>query len=391
MTTLALALVAAPLVVAGYAMVGYPLLLRVLTARRPDVRPEPLADWPSITVTIPAYNEAARIAATLEGLLEQDYPPDRRQILVVSDASDDGTDDLVRRYAAEGVELLTLPRRSGKTAAENASAAKAVGEIVVNLDATISLGDGALKELVAAMRDPSVGVASGRDVSVGGERGDSNEGESGYVDYEMRLRDLETRAGTIVGASGCFYAMRRDLHAVQFPEELSRDFASVLIARDQGYRSVAVPAAVCAVPRTEALASEYRRKVRTMARGLRTLWYMKRLLNRFKHGRFAWMLFSHKLCRWLIPLLVPLLPAGLVLLALERGGLWWVLPGLAALAVAAGALAMSWRGSRTPPYPVALAGYVLGSVTAGIAAWVSAVTTPGTSVWEPTRRPAAGA
>jgi len=286
---------------------------------------------------------------------------------------------------------LTLPRRSGKTAAENASASVARGDVVINLDATIRLTDGALKALVSAMADPAVGVASGRDVSVGSETGDLNEGESGYVDYEMRLRAWETRAGSIVGASGCFYAMRKELHAVQFPEELSRDFASVLIARDMGFRSVSVDEAICAVPRTAALSSEYRRKVRTMARGLRTLWHMRRLLNPLRHGRFAWMLFSHKLCRWLIPLVLPLVPLALLLLALSQGGLWWLPLGFVALVLGFGWIALTWRSGKAPPYPVAAAGYVLGSVAAGVSAWVSAIATSGTSVWEPTRRPAARA
>ena len=124
------------------------------------------------------------------------------------------------------MELLRLSNRGGKTAAENAAATHVQGEIVVNTDATIRILPGALRELIAVFQDPSVGVASGRDVSTGGLRSAGNQGESGYVGYEMWIRSLETRIGTIIGASGCFFAIRRELYDGAFPEALSRDFAS---------------------------------------------------------------------------------------------------------------------------------------------------------------------
>src|SRR5437879_13251472 len=124
----------------------------------------------------------------------------------------------------------------------------------------------------------------------------------------MGVRDLETGlrgggggGGGIVGASGCLYAIRAGLHREFVPENLSRDFAAALIARRHGLRAVSVPEAVCFVPRGASLRQEYRRKVRTMARGLRTLWALRALLNPLRYGLFAWMLWSHKLCRWLVP------------------------------------------------------------------------------------------
>src|SRR2546430_10907638 len=136
----------------------------------------------------------------------------------------------------------------------------------------------------------------------------------------MRVRDLETQLDGIVGASGCLYAIRKDLHVRFMPEHLSRDFGAALVAREQGYRAVSVPAAVCYVPRSMSFRREYRRKVRTMARGLRTLWYKRTLLNPRSHGLFAWMLWSHKLCRWLTPWLLVL---GTVALAALPAQSWW--------------------------------------------------------------------
>src|SRR5690606_28676925 len=106
-----------------------------------------------------------------------------------------------------------------------------------------------LKALVRAFEDTTVGVASSRDVSVGDLTAEGNQGESGYVGYEMQVRALETRIGSIVGASGSFFAMRRELHEPGFPEELSRDFASALMAVERGFRAVSVDDAICLVPR----------------------------------------------------------------------------------------------------------------------------------------------
>jgi cellulose synthase/poly-beta-1,6-N-acetylglucosamine synthase-like glycosyltransferase len=251
--SIAAVLVGLPVACFAYGYFGYPALLWLATRGRimADDGSETIAaddsgigeveEWPTISISLPAYNEAASIARTLDRLLDLDYPADRRQIVVVSDASTDGTDGIVRGYADQGVELVRVARRSGKTAAEAAAIPRLTGEIVVNTDATISIPRESLKPLIRAFRDPTVGVASGRDVSVAATRDvEGNRSESGYVGYEMWVRSLETRFGSIVGASGCFYAIRRHLHRPEFPSGLSRDFASCIIARRHGYRAVSV-------------------------------------------------------------------------------------------------------------------------------------------------------
>ncbi|HXE57976.1 MAG TPA: glycosyltransferase family 2 protein [Gemmatimonadales bacterium] len=382
-----LALVAVPVLLFAYAYVGYPLILRLLGPFRPAPRRwgDP-PEWPTITITVPVYNEERSIRGLIESLLALDYPADRRQILIVSDASTDGTDGIVREYADRGVELLRVPLRGGKTAAENAAHPHLRGSIVVNTDATIRILPASLKPLIRSFQDPTVGVASGRDVSVGDVTREANLGESGYVGYEMWVRSLETRLGSIVGASGCFYAIRRELHETLFPAALSRDFAAALIARERGYRAVSVDEAICLVPRTVSLAAEYRRKVRTMARGLETLFYKARLMNPFRYGGFALMLISHKLCRWLVPLTVPGALVGLLLLSAESR-----LAAAALAAVAAGALlamlGILWPRGR-PPRPLAVLAFALVANLAGIQAWLKALRGERNPIWEPTRRPA---
>ena len=263
-----------------YTYGGYPAILKLLSlVRRRPVVERGAAPLPPISIVLPVYNEVAVIAATLERLLAVDYPADRRQIVVVSDASTDGTDDVVATFASRGVELLRLPQRQGKTAAENAARALLTGEIIVNTDASVRIDAGAIKALARAFDDPSVGVASARDVSVANLAAGVNAGEGTYVGYEMWIRDLETQVDGIVGASGCLYAIRAALHMRPIREDLSRDFAAALTARTQGFRAVSVPQAICYVPRGRSLHQEYRRKVRTITRGLATLASKGGLLN----------------------------------------------------------------------------------------------------------------
>ncbi len=372
---------------AGYAYFGYPALLKLLgsTRKAPHPRSEP-AEWPSISITVPAYNEEDQIRGMLESLLALDYPADRRQILVVSDGSTDRTDEIVAEYADRGVELVRTPGRMGKTAAENLARPHLRGEIIVNTDASIRIRTDALKPLIASFADPEVGLASGRDVSVGGEDATANAGESGYVGYEMWVRKLETRVSGIVGASGCFYAIRAPLHhSNQLPEGLSRDFAAALVTRENGYRAVSVDEAVCLVPRSPSLRREYRRKVRTMARGLQTLFYKRHLMNPVEYGSFAWMLVSHKLCRWMLP---PALAAAggvvVVLSTREEWARWVVAAGTAGGALAAAGWA--WPEDRPAPRALSVPAYAVASNVAALHAWLKAVRGEKNAVWEPTRR-----
>lgn len=388
MLALATIVAAAPIVIALYAYIVYPLILWIVGGVRPtESSARDSAGWPSVTVTVPVYNALSSISSTLESLLGLDYPRDKLQILVISDASTDGTDDLVRSFAERGVELLRLPERRGKTAAENAALATSRGEILVNVDSTIVVPAQSLKKLVRVFDDPTIGVASGRDVSVGDADNQGTFAESRYVGYEMWVRDLETRVGSIVGASGCFYASRRHVHGRPLPMGLSWDFAAALVARIQGYRSVSVPAAVCMVPRSTQIRTELNRKVRTMSRGLSTLFYHRALMNPLRYGGFAFMLISHKLLRWLPYLLAPIAYIALCLLAVESASAR-VLLGVLSAGLFAGIAGIQQRGS-SPTKPVALAGFIVAVFSAGFLAWCAAIRQTQMATWEPTPRPEA--
>lgn len=375
-----------PIAVALYAYVLYPAILRVLA--RDEAPPRaPAVPLPMVTIVIPAYNEQHQIRGAIEAVLAQDYPAERRQLLILSDASTDATDAIVGEYADRGVELMRMPNRAGKTAAENASLSRIRGDIVINTDASVRLHPRAVGLLVAGFADPRVGVASTRDVSVSAANS-GNAAEAGYVGYEMQIRQLETRAGGIVGASGSGYAIRMDLHRHRVRDDLSRDFSSALTAHRHGYRAIAVDDALCYVPRTAGLDREYKRKVRTISRGMETLYFNRDLLDPITHGAFAWKLLSHKLCRWLVPLsAVPAL-VGVAILATTR------MEGVVLLALGLVVLMLAVLGARWPetrPVPSWLPVAILGTLAANLAVVHSAwrfLHGHEDHLWEPTRRAA---
>lgn len=396
-------LVALAVAVPLYAYAAYPLLVwtlarvrRVVLSGRNGARREPgVTSWPHVSILVPAHNAEATLAETLERILALDYPAQYRQIIVASDASTDGTDSIARSYAHRCVELVRLAERRGKTATENYARARFRGEIVVTVDASILLPPGSLKALVKPFLDPEVGVASGRDVSVARQGESGTSGESGYVGYEMWVRDQETAVYGIVGASGCFYAERAELYERYVPEHLSRDFISALVAREHDFRAVSVKDAICYVPRTPSFTGEYRRKVRTITRGIATLWHKRSLLNPFRYGVFAWMLGSHKVARWLVPWTALMGLLGLAVISpLSRwaaaGSLLLVVGlGLAGRQLARSGEAAARQGAASRWLVVAA--YALASNVAVLHAWWNVFTGNIAPAWNPTARSACGA
>lgn len=386
MTAFAFFLVALPVAVAIYSYIGYPIVLWVASRKGATTTLTRYADWPYVSVVIPAYNEEKQIAGAIDALLAQDYARDRLQILILSDASTDATDEIVHQYESRGVELLRMPERRGKTKAENTAAPHIRGEIVVNSDSSIRLHASAVRELVACMADPAVGVASGRDVSISRDSA-VNITEAGYVNYEMRVRALETLTGGIVGASGSCYAIRTELHKIPVRDDLSRDFSAALTAKEHGFRAVSVDEAICFVPRTSSLRGEYRRKVRTISRGMETLYVHRRLLDPLQVGAFAWKLFSHKACRWMLPASVIPGILGLALLATSR--LWpralLVVCAVIALLAVIGA---AWPSEKRAPRIISLAAFGVAANLAVLHAVWRVLAGHHDHIWEPTRRSA---
>jgi len=302
-----------------YIYAGYPLLLRLLgTGRRSAT--VTATELPAVSILIAAYNEAAVIETTLRNKLELDYPGDRLEIIVVSDASNDGTDAIVEQLASTSdvtVKLVRQQPRKGKTEGLNRIVPLATGDVLVFSDANSLYDRQALKHLVAGLSDPGTGYVTGKMVYTNPDGALLGDGCSSYMKYENRLRELETRLGSVVGVDGGIDAMRRSLYTPLAADQLP-DFVQPLKVVEQGYRVVYVPDALLMEEALSSVGSEYPMRVRVALRALWALHDMRALLNPFRYGLFSFQLISHKLLRYLafVPLLlvfisnILLLPAG---------------------------------------------------------------------------------
>lgn len=297
-----------------YVYVGYPLILWLLARRRAEPAGADPVEWPAVTLIISAYNEADVIADKLRNALETDYPEGRLEIIVVSDASDDGTDRIVASFADRGVVLLRMPERGGKTVGLNAAVAAAKGDFIVFSDANAMYRVDAVKRLVARFEDPAVGAVIGES-SYYESDSDSGRSESLYWRYESAIKKLESATGSLVGGDGAIYAIRKSLYRPMPPDALS-DFVNPLQIVQHGYRCVYEPRAVSCEETAADFTREYRRKVRIVNRAWRALWSLRAMLNPLHNGGFALKLWSHKVLRWWVPfLLLALLAVNWALLA----------------------------------------------------------------------------
>ncbi len=284
-----------------YVYLGYPLLLTFL-ARFSELA-VPAADLPapSVTLLISAFNESQVIAAKLENALALEYPRDRLEIVVISDSSDDGTDEIVQRFSPRGVRLLRQESRLGKTAGLNLGVAEARGQLLVFSDANAMYQPDAVRRLVRHFSRPKVGyvVGNARYYEKGTESS-SARSEGLYWKLETNLKKKESRFGSVVGGDGAIYAIRRELYSPLQPTDIN-DFLNPLQIVTRGYSGVFEPAAVCYEEAAENFDQEYRRKVRIISRSLNALCRIPEVLNPLQNTRHWFSLVSHKLLRWIAP------------------------------------------------------------------------------------------
>src|ERR1043166_1942703 len=354
----------------AYVYVGYPLMLHVwarfgawrsgLGAR--NSRSETRAssrELPTVSFVVAARNEGGRIVGRVENIEHLDYPADKRQIILVSDGSTDDTHDVFEKMWEEDRAICIELPDGGKARALNAGVVHATNDIIVFADMRQGFAPDALNALVAPFRDPRVGAVSGELLLKGetrdrrsdddrravddrrsvddrrrveranrGKRKGSRrwairrtmldstiaEGVGLYWRYEKQIRRDESAAGSMVGATGAIYALRRSLWQPLPPDTILDDVLTPMRAVMAGYRVVFEERA-CAFDRTASDSSaEGRRKLRTPAGNYQLLWLEPRLLLPWKNP--AWLQFmSHKVCRLLVPYMLPLVFALSLLLA----------------------------------------------------------------------------
>lgn len=258
---------------------------------------------PSVTLVIPAHDEAECIAAKLENSLALDYPEDRLEIVVGSDGSTDGTDEHVAACPDRRVSLSAAPR-GGKVAVLNRCIAKASGEIVLLTDANTMIDRRAVRALVRHFLDPEVGAVCGR-LKLYNRRRREYE-ESLYWSYETLLKHWEGTHGAVLGANGGLYALRRSLYEALPPDTVVDDFVIPLRLLERGYRVSYEPEAVAYEETTEDYAREFARRARIGAGDFQALQRHAGLLVPWRRPFVAYAFLSHKVLRWVAPFLMAL-------------------------------------------------------------------------------------
>lgn len=283
-----------------YVFAGYPAVLhlagRVLPRR--SVR-QPHDSEPRVAVIVSVYNEVRVIEAKIRNFLELEYPPDRLELVVVSDGSTDGTDDVVRACSDARVRLLVQPRNMGKTVALNRAVAETDAEILLFTDANSMLDSGAVRHLVAEFADPMVGLASGTTMYTAAG------GDGMYRRYEDMLKRMESRLFGIVGADGAIYAMRRALYEALDPA-LINDLLHPIQVVLAGRLPVQCEGAFCTEETPGTGGNEYRRQRRIMTQSWLVVLTCAGALARAGKWGFLWQVVSHKVLRWLV---LPLMAA----------------------------------------------------------------------------------
>ncbi len=283
-----------------YNYIFYPLILYLYQKRhRNRLYPRPWSEWPPVTLIISAFNEAAVMGKKLQNSIELDYPAEKLEILVVSDASTDGTDEIVQRWMEqdERIRLIRMPERRGKTAGLNRAVPQARGEIIIFSDANAMYEKTAVQELVRYFSDARVGYVVGKAVYLEENTSPASFSENIYWKYELWIKQLESDFHSVVGGDGAIYAIRRSLFDPLQADDIN-DFVNPLQIVAKGYRGIFNPNAVCYEYAASEFMKEYWRKRRIVNRSWRAFKRYVKLFDLQKQWQFLFLLFSHKVIRW---------------------------------------------------------------------------------------------
>ena len=275
----------------------YPMTLLLLPSRR-KVDKSTTSTMPFVTMIITAHNESHRIEDKLKNTLAIDYPAEKFEIIVASDASTDTTDEIVKAYAPHGIKLVRANERKGKEYAQWHAIQAAGGEILVFSDVATRIPVEGVRLMVKYFADQKVGAVSSEDrfISESGKL----IGEGAYVKYEMWLRRLESNIHSLVGLSGSFFAARKTVCGI-WDINVPSDFNTALNSVRQDYVAVTAPDVHGFYTDIKDEHREYQRKLRTVIRGISAIFSKPQVLNPLQFGFFSYQVWSHKIMRWLVP------------------------------------------------------------------------------------------
>src|SRR5215831_10440199 len=366
----------------AFTYAGYPALMFLLSiilkrpVRRDDITPR-------VSIIIAAYNEERDIEAKLQNTLALHYPRDRMEIIVASDCSTDQTDDIVRGFSAQGVLLRQQPERFGKTVAQNRAVKTSSGEILVFSDATTLYELNAIRKIVRSFADPEVGCVAGQLVYADASSSAVGHGCRSYWGYEKFLKRCESQVGSLIGVSGCLYAVRRICHA-RLANDMIDDFAIAAEIHLQGLRTIYEPEAIAMEDTNHRAKDEFRMRVRVIKQTMSALGRYREALNPFRHKMFAFQMIAHKVLRYLVPFM---LIAALVASGLASGYVEWLRLALLGQLALYGAAIAGWIGERRKLKlgPLAFPYYFALTNAASLVAFWKALRGDTYVTWEPIR------
>lgn len=360
---------------------GYPLVLALIARfRRHRRAPQPVPLPQTATVIITVTAEDGPLEPKLQNTLrEVDWGPTLLDVIIAVDGGHlRRSDTLLAVLDGFRWQVIEHLPRVGKDACQRASIARASGEIIVFTDMATRLDAESGKELLAGFSDASIGCVSGVDHPAGPGRG-----ESTYVRAEMRLRRIEADAWSLIGASGCLFAVHR-VHANRWDGIGTSDLAIPLLVTRQGKRTVPAERAICRYATTSCGRTELQRKRRTIVHGITALVRHCDLLNPITSGFVAVQLISHKLIRWGLPLLLVLLVVSSGFAGSTHAAYWTVGAGvLLMLAVGSAVSAAGWHGHDARP--IAALSFFAVTVVAATGAWWDVLCGRTYAQWTPSR------
>lgn len=367
-----------------YTYFGYPMVLFFLSllinkeVKRGGITPE-------VTVIIPVHNEESIIGTKIRNCLDFDYPRNKLKIVVASDGSTDRTEEIVREFKSDQIRFIPLPYRGGKVAAQNYAVQMCDSEIFVFTDAAISTSPDCVRLIVENFNDETIGVVSCTDAIVAEER--EPRGEKSYIRYDMMVRKYTSRISSIIGVTGGFYAVRREIAKGGWNPAFPPDFYVAIRSIKRRLR-VIEDSRVKAYYKTAAKEwDELPRKVRTINRGMHALFAIsnRTLMNPFKYGIVSLELISHKLFRWMTPFFfVVLLVSTIALFETSILARYLLIPQIGLYLLAAVAFFSSKKIGEMAPFK--LANYFVIANMAILQAWGEFLMSKRYVMWQPTKR-----
>jgi len=305
-----------------YSYVIYPIILNLIS--RPKKNNEicwtSTDELPPVSIILSVFNEKIVILDKLKSISNLNYPAGKLEILIGSDCSDDGTDEILMQQSSldSRIRFIRFEKRRGKPSVINDLLLMTKNPVLIMTDANVMFDPEVINKLVRHFRNPKIGLVGANIVNIGMKRDGISEQEKSYIERENLIKYREGVCwGTMMGPFGGCYAMRKELYEAVPPNFLVDDFYICMQVLIKKYSCISEPAAVCYEDVSNDLRQEYKRKSRISAGNFQNLTALgKHLCNPFSALGFCFL--SHKLIRWFTPFLILISICSLAYLSLEN-------------------------------------------------------------------------